>query len=461
MRDLEFILLGNSKNTYRAFIPLLFSIVFGLISNSVHPLLFVALILISNYLSVRLLIKYNLGLIPCSLFLFVVSPGVIQSVIWHLSGGGISVALLGNDYLNSQTVNFVGVISTISGASSVAGFLIMPSILKLKYSKINNNDISILISFVCFIICGILYARSTGESIISTGGYISDSQESKSTSIGTLNVFFFFFFSYFFIFKYWIGNITKYELYFYFFATSLVVLYIAIRGVRQDSIGFLLAFYAIIKSKKYITKEKSIYKFVLFLFFISWIGSVITGLLRESLTIENLLSIILNPFALFTIISSNYVIFNMNTASMTIGTLNVLPLKIQDQGYLYGKTFIDWLPRTLPEIIYPNRPLGPEFSMNHNNEWFGWGGIHETSEIYWNFGIIGIIFIPMIISYIINSMGKSFLRSTSPFSAIPIVWLIMMPRWSWYQLFALYKSTFVMIILGIFVISILNKAKIK
>ena len=241
----------------------------------------------------------------------------------------------------------------------------------------------------------------------------------------------------------------------------MVVLYIAIRGVRQDSIGFLLAFYAIIKSKNYILKEKSIYRFVLFLFFISWIGSVITGLLRESLTVENLLTIIQNPFALFTIISSNYVVFNMNTASMTIGTLNILPLKIQDQGYLYGKTFFDWLPRTLPEIIYPNRPIGPEFNMNHNNEWFGWGGIHETSEIYWNFGIIGIIIIPMIISYVINSLGKSLLRSNSALSAIPIVWLIMMPRWSWYQLFALYKSTFVMIILSFFITSITDKIKTK
>jgi hypothetical protein len=461
MKDLEIILLGTSKNKYESFIPLLISILVGVISNFVNPIVFVFLILFANYLSVRLLIKYKLGLLPCSLFLFIVSPGVIQTVIWYLSQGNISVALLGNDYLNTKTVNFVGIISTISGASSVTGFLLMPAIFKLNFSKINKNDFSILISFVLFMICGILYARSTGESIISTGGYISDSQESKSTSIGTLNVFFFFFFSYFFIFKFWLGKITKYELYFYLTTTIIVVLYIAMRGVRQDSIGFLLALYAIIKSKKYITNEKGVYKFVLTLFFISWIGSVVTGLLRESLTFENLLTIAQNPFALFTIISSNYVVFNMNTASMTIGTLNVLPLKIQDQGYLYGKTFLDWLPRTLPEIIYPDRPIGPEYSMNHNNEWFGWGGIHETSEIYWNFGIIGIIFIPMIISYLINSVGKSFLRSNSPFSAIPIVWLIMMPRWSWYQLFALYKSTFVMIILSFSLISIINRNKAK
>jgi hypothetical protein len=461
MKDLEIILLGTSMNKYESFIPLLISIIVGVISNFVNPIVFVFLILFANYLSVRLLIKYKLGLLPCSLFLFIVSPGVIQAVIWYLSQGNISVALLGNDYLNTKTVNFVSIISTISGASSVTGFLLMPAIFKLNFSKINKNDFSILISFVLFIICGILYARSTGESIISTGGYVSDSQESKSTSIGTLNVFFFFFFSYFFIFKFWLEKITKYELYFYLTTTIIVVLYIAMRGVRQDSIGFLLAFYAIIKSKKYITNEKGVYKLVLTLFFISWIGSVVTGLLRESLTFENLLTIAQNPFALFTIISSNYVVFNMNTASMTIGTLNVLPLKIQDQGYLYGKTFLDWLPRTLPEIIYPNRPIGPEFSMNHNNEWFGWGGIHETSEIYWNFGLIGIIFIPMLISYLINSVGKSFLRSNSPFSAIPIVWLIMMPRWSWYQLFALYKSTFVMIILSFSLISIINKIKAK
>ncbi len=457
MKNLEQILLGNSYNKVESLVPLIFSIFICIIEPFLSPIYFLLCIIIINYLIVRLLIKFKLGILPCSLYLFLVSPGIIQAIVWHSTQGTVSVALLGNDYLNSKIVNFVCLISTISGASAIAGFLIKPAIFKIQKIDTLKNDKSIIISFLLFIFCGLLYARSTGESIIETGGYISDGQDTKASTIGTLNVFYFFFFSYFFIFKYWKDNITKTELIFYSIVTLSTVLYIATRGVRQDSIGFLLAFFAIIKSKKYILKNKSIYYFVLFLFFISWIGSIITGVLRESLTPGNLLLIFQNPLSLLTIISSNYITFNMNTASMTIGTLNVIPLKVNEQGYLLGKSFFDWLPRTFPEFIYPNRPIGPEFNMHYNNEWFGWGGIHETSEIYWNFGYFGVILLPLVISYLLNSFGKSFLRSNSPFSCIPIVWLIMLPRWSWYQLFALYKSTFVMIFLCIFVLLINNK----
>jgi len=144
----------------------------------------------------------------------------------------------------------------------------------------------------------------------------------------------------------------------------------------------------------------------------------------------------------------------MNTASMTIGTLNILPYKLLEKGFLYGQTYLDWIPRTFPDFIYPNRPIGPEFEMKIGDEWFGWGGIHEASEAYWNFGILGIIFIPFFISYLLNSLGKTFLRSNSFLSAIPIVWLIMMPRWIWYQTFALYKSTLTMIVISIMILTI-------
>lgn len=230
-----------------------------------------------------------------------------------------------------------------------------------------------------------------------------------------------------------------------------IIIYVAIKGVRQDSIGLLLALFAIVYAKRIVDKNNSPYFYVIILFFISWIGSTITGGLRENFTAESLSS--LSSSLPFFLISGGYVVFNMNTASMTIGTLNVIPYKINENGYLFGKSYFDWIPRTLPEFILKNRPEGPEFHMNHNGIWFGWGGIHEVAEAYWNFGYIGVIIVPFIISYLLNSFGKSLMRSSLLLATIPVVWLITMPRWIWYQNFALYKSTITMLIIAF----ILNK----
>ena len=301
-----------------------------------------------------------------------------------------------------------------------------------------------IVFYILFALVAIYYARTIGESLLTSKVYASGTEDPNPVRIGTLNVFFFFFFSLFFFYRFWMTEYTRREKIFYICITLCIITYVALRGVRQDSIGFLLAIFSISYASKLQFKGKPLYYFVFFLFCLSWLGSLFSGLIRSDFTFETLQMVVGNPFVFFFSIRGNYPTVNLDTASMTIGTLNVIPYKIEEQGYLLGKTFIDWLPRTFPQFMLPSRPEDPAYEMHYNGDWFGWGGIHEAAEEYWNFGFIGVIILPFLFSYLINSLGKSFIRSGSFFSAIPIVWLIMMPRWIWYQVFALYKSTFVM-----------------
>jgi hypothetical protein len=151
-----------------------------------------------------------------------------------------------------------------------------------------------------------------------------------------------------------------------------------------------------------------------------------------------------------------YIALNLDTASMTVGTLNVIPYKIVEKGYLYGSSYLDWIPRTLPSFLYENRPEDLAFQMHYNGDWFGWGGVHEVAEAYWNFGVLGAVLIPLLISLILNLLGNKLINSKSLYSAIPLVWLIMLPRYVWYQSFGFYKSTIVLFFLVFLISSLRN-----
>jgi hypothetical protein len=391
--------------------------------------------------------KANLGLIPNIRFLFLVSPGFIQLLIWFYSDDNFRIAFLGNDYLNSDIIKKVALVSTLAGASSLLGFSVKPISFKFKLiTNINIYKKKYAIFFILFILFALLYTNSIGNSLLDTGGYgAGDNDSSSDTSIGVWNVFYFFFISLFYYIVTQEYSIKKSNIVFYTFIFYVTIIFIALRGVRQDSLGVILAL--IVIEYQLLNLKNNTHYTSLFGFIFAWFGTFLTGIIRSDFslaTIQNLPGLVATNLIK---VSNQYLIINLDTASMTIGTLNVIPYKIIEKGYLFGASYLEWIPRTLPAFIYPNRPQDLSFQMQYSGEWFGWGGIHEVGEAFWNFGLIGAFIVPFFISYFMNSFGKLFLKSRSLFSAIPLVWLIMLPRFIWYQSFSFYKSTIVILII--------------
>jgi hypothetical protein len=452
----EVLIKNGSRNIFIvSLITLIFNITIHFLINYFSDTFFLIHILLTNTILAFCFISGNLGIIPCARYILIVSPGFIQYLVYYFSDDTIRIAFLGNDFLNASIFKNVASISTIAGASSLLGFSCKVRItqnisnyLKQKYHNFRGYF------FFFFIIFAIIYALSAGDSLLSTGSYGNSESEGSSVKIGTLNVFYFYFISIFFVLSSLEIKLNKISFILYALLFYATIVFIALRGVRQDSIGVALSIISFV----YFLRNPKINRYyaIMVLFVLAWLGSVLTGILRADFSIETLSSIFIIFVSTFFKNIQGYVALNLDTASMTIGTLNVIPFKIQEQGYLLGSSYFDWIPRTLPAFIYENRPLDLAFQMNYNGEWFGWGGIHEVAEAYWNFGIIGVVIVPFFISLFINLIGNKFISSKSLYSAIPIVWLIMLPRYIWYQSFAFYKSTLVLVLL-VFIIQILSK----
>lgn len=104
-----------------------------------------------------------------------------------------------------------------------------------------------------------------------------------------------------------------------------------------------------------------------------------------------------------------------------------------------GQTYLDYIPRTLPAFISPERPrdlslIFYDFLIPQG------GGIFELTEAYFNFGDWGCLLIPLLISFIIGFFIESGKRSAS----LPIYVLIgclsaAIFRGTLYQTFVFYR----------------------
>ncbi len=131
-------------------------------------------------------------------------------------------------------------------------------------------------------------------------------------------------------------------------------------------------------------------------------------------------------------------------------------------GYLYGKSYIEFIPRTLPSVIYPNRPEGLEWIFQDYGLTSG-GGIFELAEAFANFGIIGVIFIPGFLTYCYARIFMhAIIKRTPKLFLLYSIVVSLFFRGIWYQNFAVYKSIITWIMLEILfftVISILHSSR--
>jgi hypothetical protein len=447
---------GNIKTLVVAFFVLILNIAVHISIDYFSDSVFLIYIILINTILAFCHINSNLGIIPCARYILIVSPGFLQYLIYFFTDDNIRIAFLANDYLNVSIFKNVASISNIAATSSLIGFCFKPienninlnNFLKKYYIPYKQ------IFFLLFVFFAVTYALTIGESMLTSGSYGNSESGESTVKIGTLNVFYFYFVSIFFIISSIELKLSKTASIIYSSIFYLTIIFIALRGVRQDSLGVPLSLLTVV----YFLRNKNVNKYytLFFLFIFAWIGSIITGIIRADFSLQTLSSIFVIFTSTFFKNMQGYLALNLDTASMTVGTLNVIPYKIEELGYLWGSSYLDWIPRTLPSFVYENRPVDLAFQMHYNGDWFGWGGVHEVAEAYWNFGIFGVVVIPFIISLVLNLLGTKFINSKSLYSAIPLVWLIMLPRYVWYQSFGFYKSTIVLCFL-VFLIKITRK----
>ena len=112
----------------------------------------------------------------------------------------------------------------------------------------------------------------------------------------------------------------------------------------------------------------------------------------------------------------------------------------------FGKSYFDYLLRTPPEFLYPGRPQDLAW-MFQAHGYIAIGGMFELAEAFFNFGLIGCLVVPFIISFVIGTAYRKSLNGH-------FLWLFVLAsilaetfRGAWYQSFAYYKGAVTGVIL--------------
>lgn len=143
------------------------------------------------------------------------------------------------------------------------------------------------------------------------------------------------------------------------------------------------------------------------------------------------------------------------TDAVRLGTISPIATTFSNTVFLVdhkfvelalGKSYLEWLLRIPPEVLYPNRPADYAW-LFENYGLISGGGFFELAEVYMNFGLLGALFVPGIISF---AMAKAYLYALhrqTPFSYFTLfAFLAIFLRGTWYQTFAFFRAFLVCVV---------------
>jgi hypothetical protein len=148
----------------------------------------------------------------------------------------------------------------------------------------------------------------------------------------------------------------------------------------------------------------------------------------------------------------NY-IYQTGTFGDISATLYNAVALVQSQAVelLHGKSYWDFIPRTLPVFLYPDRPRDLSFVFYEMDRPYG-GGIFELAEAYLNFGSVGCFIVPLAISLVLGGLYQmAWLKPTLLRLVICAVFAGSIFRGTLYQSFVFYRAVTVVavFILGV------------
>lgn len=375
-------------------------------------------------------------------------------VIGYIAMGAklISVdALFGYHMPESQTVEIATLmflLTNIALFSSEIGFLFSQKVKLIKEHELyyENRLFFYFVSFLLFIVASLM-VLANGSLVIAGGTYADGS--GTSMPINNLNVFANILFYILVLLFYKATNIYKIKnkkylgliifffFYIFFFAEFL-------RGVRMDALNGI--FGLVVLYQLYNNKPLKVTLKLFFLGIILFVAMQIMGMLRSALnylTFDELILVIKNGFATIAEGSKSGILFYQGTindiATTFSGTIYMLQQHIIN--YYYGSSYFDYILRTPPKFLYPGRPEDLAWIFVNHGFTSG-GGFFELAEAYLNFGVLGAIIVPFIISFLLGYAYKLFVNNKYSifYSILLFSFLSGYMRGILYQSFTFYKA---------------------
>jgi hypothetical protein len=116
-------------------------------------------------------------------------------------------------------------------------------------------------------------------------------------------------------------------------------------------------------------------------------------------------------------------------------------------SYSFGQSYWEWILRIPPEVLYPDRPVDYAWMFQEYGLLSG-GGFFELAEVYMNFGLLGALVIPGIVSFLMaKSYYHAFYRQSMLSYFLLFSFLTIFLRGTWYQTFAFFRAFLVCMLL--------------
>jgi len=392
--------------------------------------------------------------------LFIVWIGLVPAVALYL-GGYFAWRM---PFVQSLDIAYVlSIITVFALFSSQLGFKFGQNLSVKKYGMdfLGCEKIMLYFMLLMVVIVGFFIMKSRGE-LIFFSGYSSVSQKSNAVSLPFQNLqsiaillSLFCFVLYFRIKD--LNIYTKGRCRYIWFLIISAIIFLAIwcqflRGARMDPLtlvfgcGVLVAIYR--NNHLRLNLKVSSLLFLTFILVQFWGG------IRHDFNSFNSQSVAKITKQLYKGSEKDGVPIyfrqgTMNNLSLSVATV-IYAIENNDINYRFGSTYFDYLPRTPPSFIYPDRPKSLSWL---SDDLYGGGGagggFNEMAESYLNFGVFGSLIIPGLISFFLSYSFKQFLvnRYNVFRSLLFLSFLSVYFRGMLYQTFSLYKTLVTALIL--------------
>ena len=316
----------------------------------------------------------------------------------------------------------------------------------------NERMLFLFISFL-FVLVGTLIAMTRGDLIIFSG-YVSEAQQASRVQMPFQNLqsiaIILALFAYVLLRRMErygkLSAMSNQRLQFMFW---LCVLYVAVwcqflRGARMDPLTLLFGLSVLLmlfKSNHVRLNTKALIYLLLAFFVMQVWGGVRHNLQNVELSHINDIAQELYKGSERDGVSIFFRQGTMNNLSLSVATV-IYAIDRGEIGYRYGTTYVDYIARTPPAIVYPGRPKSLAWL---SDDLYGGGGagggFNEMAESYLNFGVFGSLIIPGIISFILSYSFRQFMvnRYNLFRSLVFLSMLAVFFRGTLYQSFAFYK----------------------
>jgi hypothetical protein len=391
---------------------------------------------------------------------------MFTALVWAAYGGSILVAPFGAQYQTEYNT----VLICLAGIFGCAGTLMgwhLPFVFEKSMRSMEKNiydfflnrrsrRLMLISGIVLASAASLLYVANAGGTIGANKSYV-DGNVGSNIEFGVFNVF-----HYLGIAAILLAGLREKDInpnYLFFAIATLFVGILA--GSRADYLPQLLIICILFFNRDIVNSlasSKNIsFQYVkwacigIVILLIAYLTATFIAVWREGLPIWEVLNIIINSerVNLVNNIYGHDMLF-IETGNMIIGGFYAAIENTNIDGYLMGSSYIDYLLKLPPAFLGFDRPIGLDQMTFVNGQIMAQGGIFELAEAYWNFGMLGCILVPVIISFIFASILK---RGISLNSAFYLSWYLIFGfmgfRAVWYQNFSYVRQSSIMLLVWI------------